>query len=1695
MGKKRSVQFMMFVMILVFSLSAATVYPGVNEVNASILNPTFVNTAKQKGGPNSTCSSSTPQSGAYTVALCFTAPGSGSVVSGPVTVEVSATVTGTSPGIIRMVFYIDGADLLIDYQSPYSFVLPTTKWQDGDYTITVEAVMRDGYVTTNQATLPLTFNNGINQPPVNNNTFTPSSGTTPPDGSPFVVVAAGDGADGATSAANVAAEISSINPNLFLYLGDVYQNGTMAEFYNWYGNGGTNFNSFYSITNPTIGNHEYTGSSAAGYFDYWNNVPDYYSYDAGGWHFISLNSNASRIGVDINSAQYAWLAQDLAANANMCTMVYYHHPLFNIGPEGPSTSMSDIWALMAQYGVSIVLNGHDHDYQRWIPLDANGNPSSTGITEFVAGGAGHGLQTFIGSDYRVAFSDDLNPEAFGVLRMALNPAGVNFEYINSSGVTLDSGVVPCAKAGADTQPPSTPTGVTANAVGATQIDLTWQASSDNVGISGYDLYRDGVLVTTVSGATLSYSDHSVMPTSSYSYSVDAFDPSGNYSTTSPPVSVTTPAMPPNLTFDVGADTYVNSDNPTSTYGSATVLRADGSPDLHSYLRFTVQGLAGYPILHAYLLIYANSNSSVGIDTEAVADNTWVENAVTYNTAPALGSVLGSSGPFTGNSWITIDVSSYITGEGTYSFGITTPGSSTISFASKESGSNRAELVLNLLIPDPEAPSTPTGVSTNASSATQVDLSWFASTDNIGVTGYDIYRDNMMLATVSGDTLSYSDNTVVESTTYTYSVDAFDAAGNYSAQSSPVSVTTPAVPSTLSFNVAADTYVNSGSPTSNYGSATVWRVDGSPDLHAYLQFTVQGLGGYQVQKATLQVFANSRSKIGIDVLAVADNSWNENTVTYDTAAPLGVQLASSGDIKSGTWVAMDVTPYITGEGIYSFGITTPGSSTISFAAKESGVNAAQLVIELSLTDAEAPSVPAGLSANASSATQVDLTWQASSDNVGVTGYTIYRDNTLLTTISGSTLGYSDSTASPSTTYNYSVDAFDAAGNYSAQSSPVSVTTPVIPSSLSFSVGADTYVNSSNPASNYGSATVWRVDGSPDMHAYLRFTVQGLAGYPVQNAYLMVYANTSSGIGIDALSVTDNNWDENAVTYDTAPAMGSLLGSSPTFNSGSWVTIDISPYVTGEGTYSFGITTPGSSTLSFAAKESGTNAALLVIDLAIQDTQAPSVPTGLSASASRATQVDLSWQASSDNVGVAGYDIYRDTALLATVAGDTLSYADTTVLDSTDYTYSIDAFDDAGNYSAVSSPVNVTTPAMPSSLSLTVEADTYVDSSVPSANYGTDSIWRVDGSPDLHAYLRFTVQGLAGYPIQNAYLMVYANASSGIGIDALSVADNSWDENSITYDSAPALGNLIGTSTNFSSGSWVTIDVTQYITGEGTYSFGITTPGSTSLNFDSKEGTNPAQLVINLAFQDTQSPTAPTSLTANAVNSSQVDLSWQASTDNVGVTGYTIYRDNAILTTVSGDTTSYSDTTVLESTTYSYTVDAFDAAGNYSAQSSPANVTTPAIPSSLTFSVAADTYVNSGNPTSNYGSVNVWRVDGSPDVHAYLRFTVQGLEGYPVLHAYLQVYAESKSNIGINSLTVSDNSWDENTVTYNTAPALGALLGSSGTFTSGSWITFDVTPYITGEGTYSFGVVTPGSSTLRFASKESNKNAAQLIIVLK
>src|ERR1044071_8278694 len=118
--------------------------------------------------------------------------------------------------------------------------------------------------------------------------------------------------------------------------------------------------------------------------------------------------------------------------------------------------MNFIWALLAQSGVDLVLNGHDHNYQRWKPLDGSGALSSSGVTEFVVGGSGHGMQEFVVlNENRLAAGFD-TPDAFGALRLQLNQDGAGYQYINTAGTMMDSGSVACSGAPADITPPSKP---------------------------------------------------------------------------------------------------------------------------------------------------------------------------------------------------------------------------------------------------------------------------------------------------------------------------------------------------------------------------------------------------------------------------------------------------------------------------------------------------------------------------------------------------------------------------------------------------------------------------------------------------------------------------------------------------------------------------------------------------------------------------------------------------------------------------------------------------------------------------------------------------------------------------------------------------------------------------------------------------------------------------------------------------------------------------------------------------------------------------------------------------------------------------------------------------------------------------------------------------------------------------------------
>jgi calcineurin-like phosphoesterase family protein len=251
------------------------------------------------------------------------------------------------------------------------------------------------------------------------------------------------------------------NPSAVAVLGDnQYQSGLLREFY---GAGAYNdtWGQFNPVVHPAPGNHEYAKSStAAGYFTYFGSSAGegYYSYDLGAWHVISLNSDCDDSGCQdslagtTSSAQVSWLQADLAAHRNQCTLAYWHHPRFSSGWVGNSPGVAPFWEALYAARADVVLNGHDHMYERFAPQDPWQRPVPDGIREFVAGTGGESLFTIgaIQPNMQALDNDD-----FGVLFLTLHPGGYDWAFKATDGGVRDTGAAPCHSAPA-AEPPAPP---------------------------------------------------------------------------------------------------------------------------------------------------------------------------------------------------------------------------------------------------------------------------------------------------------------------------------------------------------------------------------------------------------------------------------------------------------------------------------------------------------------------------------------------------------------------------------------------------------------------------------------------------------------------------------------------------------------------------------------------------------------------------------------------------------------------------------------------------------------------------------------------------------------------------------------------------------------------------------------------------------------------------------------------------------------------------------------------------------------------------------------------------------------------------------------------------------------------------------------------------------------------------------------
>lgn len=273
---------------------------------------------------------------------------------------------------------------------------------------------------------------------------TDPTGPTPIPG-PEIFVGAGDiGACGG-SADTTARQLDGIGGTVFTLGDNAYPNGSRADFLNCYD---PSWGRHKGRTRPTPGNHDYGQPGALPYYDYFGPQAGpyglgYYSFDLGAWHIISLNSNLSENG----SAQLAWLRADLAEYASTkCTLAYWHHPVFSSGPNGSNAREVQIrgyaralFRVLYDAGVDLILNGHDHMYERFAPQSADGVlDTSRGIRQFVVGTGGVPLYDFEATRP----NSEVRLRSHGVIKLTLTGDRYAWDYLPTSG-SGDAGSTAC----------------------------------------------------------------------------------------------------------------------------------------------------------------------------------------------------------------------------------------------------------------------------------------------------------------------------------------------------------------------------------------------------------------------------------------------------------------------------------------------------------------------------------------------------------------------------------------------------------------------------------------------------------------------------------------------------------------------------------------------------------------------------------------------------------------------------------------------------------------------------------------------------------------------------------------------------------------------------------------------------------------------------------------------------------------------------------------------------------------------------------------------------------------------------------------------------------------------------------------------------------------------------------------------------
>lgn len=905
----------------------------------------------------------------------------------------------------------------------------------------------------------------------------------------------------------------------------------------------------------------------------------------------------------------------------------------------------------------------------------------------------------------------------------------------------------------------------------------------------------------------------------------------------------------------------------SNYGTANELIArngnNSSQKYNSYLKFDLSSIQG-TLISAKLRIYGSANGTLSSEVSTVPDDGWTETGITWSDAPAAGSSLGTLSFNSTNRYVELNVTNYckteLAGDQTAGFLFTSPNSTTVTAVSRHPSSNRP--LLEVVWTPAAAPPAPQNLIAEPDDCKAI-LSWDTV---IGAETYNVKRSLTSggpYTTIANVTsVSYTDSTVTNGTTYYYVVSALSSTGE--GLDSNEASTTPDKRVTVTLNSNADTYIRGGTySANNYGSNAKLEIkndiEGSNERRiAYLRYNLSNLNG-EIISARLRVYGSNlddSTTVNMGLYQVDDSDWEENTMTYSNAPALGEEIGSVQVDNTQSYKEINVTDYIktimAGTKIASVAYAGKDSAKLlSFNSKESISNKPELII---LKTLQKPDAPLDLKAVPDNA-QVTLSWSASSQ---VDSYTIKRSTTdggpYAVLASGLTsAAYVDNSVTNGTEYYYVVSAINAAGE-SADSNQASAT-PNTAITVTKNPAADARVESYYPSTNYGTNTVLGVvnDGVNNKKTYLRFSLAGYTNNTPVSAKLRVYGKTSaSSIDLKAYKVSNTTWIESgmgSITWNNAPILESEVGTVNMNTTQQYYEIDVSNYIaeqidTAGGLISIGLNV-SSNTVSINSKEAASNKPELIVKMV---EGVPKVPQNLVGTGIN-TKANLTWTASD---GAVSYKLkvssYPKGPYTTRVSGITsTSYQDINLINDTKYYYVVSAVNAKGE-STNSNEVCVIPAASRTTRIFYPTDDAYFrGGAYVDINYGTDpnlyDCYSFSTTSDKlrETYIKFDMTGLPSSPVSAQLILKGKNTAGGNNITmyVYKVTDDSWSEYTITQSNSPSsdwwVQNTFSVTSTYAQ---CTADVTSYAQQEysdKTLSLNIYSRTSNKIvMFSSKEG---------------------------------------------------------------------------------------------------------------------------------------------------------------------------------------------------------------------------------------------------------------------